>query len=716
MKKVLKYIYGMIIMIICSIVMFGCGVEIESITIKPGTFDTTIVKNSLLLTGDIEAVVKYSNDTTKDITDKDLKFGSIDTSTTGIKYLEVTYENYTFNIKINIVESSADIATVTLFNSSIVNDYNSNIKVQENKQEEFITKTEPYYIGDDNVFNFRINAKGVDGAGNIVENLSNVRTDIKLESVTYNDNEPIYTNLSEDTISAFATINTENSTIDFNDNAIGKEFRITVSAVNYDEDYFDEAPTFNLNVKVVDGYNVYTAQDLSVLDNTGDFGWNDIKSSELQQASNSINGVILHSDIEVKDSDLPSGLFYNETEANAIGSGVTNQEIVGSLKDSADYQIYGRRLNSNQNFSFIGNYYQVDFSNISKVVVQNNNKDGIIVNEDSSKEEAITTHTCFLRFVPKDGNQTFPKVDVKNVSFKGNGKRSSRAIESGGIILLKSNGVEFTADNTIYQDCFIGYMFEKFDDDDRIDSNSDVSKYNILNTKGYNCYNSLLYFWGAKHVIIENSELISAGGPVMIVDHTNNDSATGSGGFPPKVDIINSRLESFVTGEEPWFVTYGATAIMSQIKAADAVYAAVPESIRPTFLVDKDNVEDMINIICVLKSAESEGLTISRVRGSVTIFDSREDYESHVNNGDKSYGLYFEDEINSNNIIDKARGVKSDGTIDANATTNYFQSNKTGGYVSTNGDVNGEFYVGDYANIYLFNGMGAIFGLYPVSE
>ena len=48
--------------------------------------------------------------------------------------------------------------------------------------------------------------------------------------------------------------------------------------------------------------------------------------------------------------------------------------------------------------------------------------------------------------------------------------------------------------------------------------------------------------------------------------------------------------------------------------------------------------------------------------------------------------------------------------------TNYFQSNKTGGYVATNGDFNGEFYVGDYTNIYLFNGMGAIFGLYPVSQ
>ena len=43
--------------------------------------------------------------------------------------------------------------------------------------------------------------------------------------------------------------------------------------------------------------------------------------------------------------------------------------------------------------------------------------------------------------------------------------------------------------------------------------------------------------------------------------------------------------------------------------------------------------------------------------------------------------------------------------------------NKTGGYIGTDiqfgGAYQGEFYLGDYVNVYLFNGMGAIFGLYP---
>lgn len=731
MKKYLKSFYAFAVMLLCSLIMFGCGVKIESHTVKSGTIETTIAKNTTLVTDNFEAIIKYSDDTTKTITSSDVTFGELDTTTTGNKDLKVTYGDYSFVIKINIVETSADIATVTMFNSQIVDDFTNNKGTQSNTQEEFVNKNDHYYVGDDNIFHFRINAKGIDGAGNLVENLQNVRTTVKMESVTYTNNVPSYTLLTDDQVNNYVTINTENTTFDFKESAIDQVFRITVSAVNYDDEYFDNAPSFNFTVKVVDGYNVYNATDLSVLDNTGEYGWNDKKSTELQSISNNINGVIIHSDINVTDDDLPAGLFYNQTEANAVGNGVTNQTIKGSLKDDSSYQLYGRYLNENQEFNFIGNYYQIDFSDVAKIVVESGSENGIIANENGN-EEAITAHTSFMRFDPKEGNTTFPDVNIKNISFKGNGARSEKAIESGGMILMKSKGTNLVVDNTIYQDSFIGYMFERFDgfDDNELDSAGDNSSYQILNTKGYNCYNSLLYFWGAKNVLIENSELIGAGGPVMIVDHVGNDETTGAGGYPTIVNIIASKLESFVTGQEPWFVTYGATALASQLKAADAVYDAVHQInqayntniVRPTFLVDKDNVQDMINIICIVKSSSAEGMTVSRVRGNVTIFESREDYEEQVNNGDKSFGLYFQDTISADNLTDKARGsladaVNGDGSIDFTKTYNYFESNKTGGYIGT--DIQsgatpvGEFYKGKYVNVYLFNGMGAIFGLYP---
>lgn len=698
MKKNIYKIFSLLI-IMFVFTIFGCTAKISDISIKNGSVDTIIVKDSKIITENFEATVTYTDDTTKLITSKDVVFGDIDTSTIGEKILTITYENFTKNIKIKVVESSADVVSVSMFNSSIKEEYSNNKKEQINKQEEFVILNEPYYVGDDNLFNFRINAKGVDQSGEI-KILDKVRTSVKIALLTNDE----YVDISDEELSKYVAINTEDTTFDFTEKAVGQTFKINVSAVNYDDEYFDNAPNFDMVIKVVDGFNVYNATDLSVLDNSGLHGWNDIKSDELKNISNNINGILLHDNIKITDEDIPSGLKYNETEASAISQGVTNQKIVGSIKDSSSYQVYNRLLNDNQEFNFIGNYYQLDFSQVSKIVVQDNKKDGIIVDdtEDHKNEKAITAHTSLIRFKPKQGNLTYPKVSVNNISFKGNGKRSNRAIESGGLILIKSEGTKFTANNNIYQDTLIGYFFENFTGVNKnITSDQDRSSYHINNTKGYNCYNSLLYLFGAKSVIIENSELIGAGGPVMIVDHVDNNENDGSGGYPTNVSIISSNLESFVTGAEPWFATFeGAKSLADSLKTADnLLYGQIPEAIRPTFLVDKEDVADMLNMLCVAKSSSAEGLTTSIIRSKVTIYESREDYEAQINDGDRSYGLVF------GNLIPEKTAY------------NYFQSNKTGAYASSNGTVSANnYYEGDYVNVYVFNGMGCIFELYPAVD
>lgn len=730
MKKYLKTLYAFAVILMCSLVMFGCGVKIDKHTVKTGTIETTIPKGTTLVTDNFEAVLKYSDGTTKTIDASDVTFGSIDTTTTGVKDLKVTYEDYSFVVKIKVVESRADVATVTLFNSDIVTAYNANKGTQTNKQEEFTTKNDVYYVGDYNPFHFRINAKGIDGAGNLVDNLTNVRTNVKLEEVTYTGSTASYDLLTDTEVATYVDVNTENTTFDFKETARDKTFRITVSAENYDEAYFDEAPSFNMTVKVIDAYNAYDATDLSVLDNSGKYGWDDKKSDAMLAISNEINGVIIHNDIHVNDSDLPAGLFYTESEAEAIPAGVTSEEIEGTMKDDAGSQLYGRYLKANQEFNFIGNYYQIDFSNVTKAVVQNSTTgvhiDPNYVKGQANSDKAMTSHTSFMRFDPVEGNTTFPEINIKNIAFKGNGKRTERSAESGGLLLLKSKGTKFTADNTIYQDTFIGYMFERFDgfDNNKLTADQDQSNFEILNTKGYNCYNSLLYIWGAKNVLIENSELIGAGGPVMIVDHVgipDDNILTGEGGFPSTVNVIASTLESYVTGNEPWFITYGANVLVPTIKAMNQAYQVAGQ----TFLQTKEDIPELINMICVTKSASTEGLSVGRIRSKVTIFENRTDFAEQVNNGDKSYGLYFQDIQAPTNLTDMAmyscppniQDIMASGNLEAlAATANYFESNKTGGYIASNNPTapNGLYYDADYINIYLFNGMGAMFGLYPV--
>ena len=714
-KNLNRVIISMFIFICLHFSVVGCSPKVVDIVVKNDTYQSVIVKNTQFDVQNINAIIKYSDDSVKIVSADELVFGDIDTTTTGIKELSVSYDGYTVILFIKVVESDADITTISMFESGVVKDFNSNISNENSvdKPYNFFNSSNIYTIGDDNPFNFRINAKGIDLNDNLISDVKKFRISAKLESVKQINDTLEYSNLSDEEINKIVEIDTINHTFDFSENAINNLYRITVSAVNFDSNYFDEAPSFSIVTRIVDGYNVFNATDLSILDNSNSVGWQNLKTEQQLALSNSINGVVLHNNIEIFDSDIPSDLFYTETEASAIGSGVTTEKIVGSMKDNSKLQVYHRILKENQTFNFEGNYYQINFSKLSKIVVETGSENGIKIN--SNGEESITAHTCLIRVTPNNTYNNYPNFNMNNVSFLGNGARSNKAINSGGIILLKAKGINFYSNNNIYQDTFIGFFFENYGDSSEVDK----SYFEINKTKGYNCYSSLLYMYGAKNVKIIDSELIGAGGPVMIVDHYNNDDKLGTGGFPSNVDVINSNLESFVSGLEPWFATYGATALIPSIKAANAVYFSVPEEIRPTFLVNTNGQSDMINMICVMKSSSAEGLTTSRIKGKVTLFDSLSDYEKQQEDGDYSYGLNFYSDLSDKamaSLVGAVNGTDGSGnpTIDMSKTSNYFQSNKTGGYVSTSGDSSGEFYNGDYVNIYLFNGMGTIFQLFPV--
>jgi hypothetical protein len=240
-----------------------------------------------------------------------------------------------------------------------------------------------------------------------------------------------------------------------------------------------------------------------------------------------------------------------------------------------------------------------------------------------------------------------------------------------------------------------------------------------------------LYTFGAD-VMVEDSMLLDAGGPATMVDHHTQDGTTQE--HIPVVDFINCTLRSLVNGEEPWFGIYdGATDIFLQMAACDsAVYA---NKGFPTGRSMMTNVEGMtkkyFNLACIFKS-DSNGVTEDRIKGSVTVYESREDYEAQNREEDpiiKTYGLVAEEGATSA-IYDGT--PLTDRAISGGLV--YFQSNLTGGYFNSgfNGTTNldatfisgilhgtptpeGQEPVKEYANIYLFNGMGLIFELFPTA-
>ena len=169
MKKIAKYVSALVLCLIAGVVLTACGkTKITSAYIKSGTIATTIVKNEQLDTSNAVAVIEYSNDTVKEVGSNDLTFGTIDTSTVGTKDLKVTYDGFNFTVKIKVVATEADVSVVTSFSSDLLTEFKANSGEKINEREEFAIKNKVQLVGDDNALDFRINAKGVDGNGNLV--------------------------------------------------------------------------------------------------------------------------------------------------------------------------------------------------------------------------------------------------------------------------------------------------------------------------------------------------------------------------------------------------------------------------------------------------------------------------------------------------------------------------------------------------------------------
>lgn len=529
MKRFSKVLIVLCLCVSVGLVLFGCGeAKITSASIKAGTIETTIAKDAVLDTSQAIAIIKYSDDKTIEVGADQLTFSEIDSSVANTtQILKVTYKDFSFNVSIRIVATEADVSSIISMYSRLVTEFTLN-KEATGINDGFRDITDSLYVGQDNSFDFRINASGIDGAGKLVENLTKVRTNITVELKGEFPPEG-YRTLEGTDLTDMVIVDSENSTFNFTTKAVGEEFRITVAAANRDEDYAESATKFTENVVVVEGYNVYDAKNLSVYDNSNT-AWDGLKN-EWGIDTVTTDSVILQGDISVTRSDVPDSFFWKTTDAGfAAQNGRTNQTLEGSLIDDSGSAIYTRKINNGETFNFIGNYFGVSFKDFPKMVVEaGNDLDRPIVNTDTSddkKASYMTAHTCAFRTEALDENSidSATKVNWKNISFFGNGALNADPVNSGAILLMKNRAINFEAYNTITNNFYIGYFFEQGEAD-----NSFVGKYVVDNCKGYNSYNCLFYFWGAKEVIIKNSEFKHAGGPVMIVDHVDHNT-DGTGG------------------------------------------------------------------------------------------------------------------------------------------------------------------------------------------
>lgn len=716
------------------------GADIASGEVKENTLATEIYEGEPLDTSNVVAVFTLNDDTKVEVTASELTFEPFDNQNAGNNVLKIVYDTFDFDVIIK-VKSVADKYSVSRFESLLLTEFAQNNRAKDDKKFEFIDKNTVITVGDDNPVDFRIEATHIEGSSSI--QLSKVRTVFEVKIKRFGN----WIVLTDDELASFASLDTANTTIDFSDNAIGEEFQVTIYPENCDGIYLlPSQAKRTVEFKVVDGYNVYDAKHLSVLDNINTQKWSAIKT-ELGIQDVTVKNVVLLNSFKITDSDIPSDHFWTENRTGYSElTSKTNLTLKGSFIDeNGDFalnSVYKRFIGDNDDFCFYGNGFSIDVQQLSKSVVDVEKNAVNIVKDSDDKPSYITMHTALFKFLPQltlqsDGSydegepaefQCRPstgKVTLDSIYFLGNGKRTDEPVYSGSIILCKSRAVNFVAQNTIYKDFFIGYFGEYgLSTTDGIKS----SEFVLKNTKGYNNYNTHCYFWGVEDVKLINTTLSMCGGPVIIADHVgygdgdkynNYNKTTGNGGLPTHINAIGCTLESYVVGTEPWFATYNATGQVSQLKNANALFAPLDKTFTKTYTPADGGspTPDAMNMIIVYKNCSAKGIVAGSInRGWMRIFETQEQYDKYYDQENPEKTTYGFD-LGGERFGDHNEVASKPYTTAGNPI--YFESSASGGYtnsaVQTNGDTtitSGKSYAdGKFTNVYM-PGVGTILELF----
>ena len=469
--------------------------------------------------------------------------------------------------------------------------YLQNIKEQANKLIEFKVRTNPYYVGTMNAWSAKpqLELATFDEATEDFEDCDiawKFSLELFLEGALV-DSETYVDEFDE-----------ANGLIDFSDAAAGLTFTVKILPVGLTSRQLEEVNKYTSTyvVEVVEGYNVYDALDLAYIENRRadqiDYcGSIPVKNKEMWDAFKTEHNLaldfnpstlIFQTDLVVTAEDVPAGYFYDDSILSKSDSDY--ERTYGSLLDFTE--LYLRNVAEGEEFKILGNYFNLDASQIREIQREDN---------EILTEGIALSHSTLIRFEEKG------KVLFTNLSVNGNAPRIENSIKAGGIILLKYCGPEVHIDNVLSYDFFISFM-----------PNWSFAPTLIENVKVVNSYNSFLYNWGSEALTVRNSEFSSSGGPVIIQDcvaYGEPNQGTG------KVVFENCLFDSYVTGQETWFVGFNATALVGQVKALDLIFNAFGKSYLKT---NKDG-DTYFNLIVVNKSSTAAGITSIQIDGSTTI-------------------------------------------------------------------------------------------------
>lgn len=570
----------------------------------------------------VKVKVVYNDGTSIEVGKDDAKLviGELDTATVGTKDLTITYDGFSTTVKVTVKAASSeggsenpdggnenpdggnenpdggnDKPEMTVYSVSYDDNLTSFLADQGNKTNFRGDTNHNYVVGSINPFRFSLKITGLDA-----DRKPLVTSTYKSISNVYLVEGDVETLLEGDALAQYVAIDESagNNSFDFTDAAVGKTFRLeTRPAEGIDE---EEAADYTLSlvVDVVDGYNIYEAWELNIITNDAndviggqkdvkqlDAATNFLKNNGLVRPEN-LKGVVLHKNFNVKVSDLPAEYFYTLPEdvpyTYTDKEGKT-QEAVWAAGTKFFYDIIGvynvEYTEAAPEFSIHGNYFTIYTYELPCVAPKGHGYN----DNDLAGAELFRFDTN-----PDLLNQEFDHTKyVTNISRlylrddDGSDDDNSKSMRHKlGLLGFKTLKSVTNMDQVNVYSYFIS-----------IHANRDCQTVNINDCDFYNAWNNHILTWSDNTIDGDSSTTIHPNHTHITVNVTG-DSRIAKCGGPVVINMLHSAdkhaqsqsavdinfaegtvVYSYVTGQEAWFTSYGATSIAMQIKQLNNLVA-----------------------------------------------------------------------------------------------------------------------------------------------
>lgn len=484
----------------------------------------------------------------------------------------------------------------------------------ENKRIEFFDREQTYKVGTENNFNMKP----------IVTFVNDDFEDVYPESWKYNLDLFLVENSEEKPVAdinqyldSYDNINCD---LDFNESAIGKTFKAKITP---------EETTKNVSMtfEVVKGYNVYKVEELSYFDNRASSGnpggeaWYAFKKAKGLRTDYAPETLIFHEDLKLTMKDIPNYFYYDEADSDLKKSDPDYERVIGSMRDRIF--LYTRAFGDNvHDFTIYGNYFNLDCSALAPIV----RTEGQI----SQEGDIPVSHSVVFYSDPKTSLEAginendvvgkFGSFTMRDLKIFGNAPRSENAVKSGGMCFHKNGRIDATMENLI-TNCWFETFGPLLGD----------GEYNVSKCKAYDNFSDFLYSWGASNVSITDSEMIGAGGPVIIADHCYKNGNDVNTGYISNIKVTNSKLESIVSGSEGWFQIFNGSELAMQIKSMNAAFSPFGKS----FVKNINSEATGFNFISLSKDGMAEGISTTPINGKISIDDVfKLDFGTHDSESD----------------------------------------------------------------------------------